>query len=1836
MKRAISLAWLLLAVVMYAPFANASVSVSLTPTTVNVQPNGQVQFNAVVSGTSDNVVVWGLSGTTCTGAACGQITSTGLYTAPATTPASNVITVTATSLADLSASASAAVILGSSSDVKVSLSPLQPTVIEGQQQYFLAYVTGTTLTTVKWQLTGSACGTSDCGNLTQSGVYTAPPAVPSGQVIVMATSVADPTSSASTSVNVVPPVTVKLSPSASQVNAGLRAQFAATVTGTTNTAVTWSIAGAGCTGATCGSISTSGLYTAPAAVPSPAQVSVTATSVADPTKSSTATVTVIPPIAVSISPTTAQVLIGGHQQFTATVQNTTNTAVTWSVAGTGCTGSACGTISTSGLYTAPASAPSPAQVAVTATSVADPTKSSTASVTVILPVSVSISPTTAEVLTGGQQQFTATVLNATNTAVTWKVAGAGCTGAACGTISTSGLYTAPASAPSPAQVSVTATSVADPTKSSTATVTVIAPVSVSISPSTAQVPTGGQQQFTATVQNATNTSVTWSVAGKGCTGAACGTISTSGLYAAPATPPSPAQVLVTATSVADPTKSSTASVTVIPVVSVTISPKSAQVLIGGHQQFTATVLNATNTSVTWKVAGTGCTGAACGTISTSGLYTAPAAVPSPAQVSVTATSVADPTKSSTATVTVILPVSVSISPTTARVPSGGHQQFTATVLNTTNTSVTWSLAGAGCTGAACGTVSTSGLYTAPAAVPSPAQVSVTATSVADPTKSSTASVTVTPAVVVTISPKTAQVVTGAHQQFTATVLNTTNTSVTWSLAGTGCTGAACGTVSTSGLYTAPGTVPSPAQVSVTATSVADPTKSSTASVTVILPVSVSISPTTAQVLTGGHQQFTATVLNTTNTAVTWKVTGTGCTAAACGTISTSGLYTAPATAPSPAQVSVTATSVADPTKSSTAIVTITGPVVISIAPVSAQVVASFSQQFTAKVSGTSNTGVSWSVAGSGCSASSCGTISATGLYTAPGTVPSPAQVYVTVTSNADSTKSSTATVTIVPPITVSISPTTATVTEGATQQFTATVSGTSNTSVLWKVSGSGCVGSACGSVSSTGLYTAPNSLPSPAQVSVTATSVADPTKSQSAAVTIVPPVVVTVTPSTADVVTGAYKQFTASVTGTSNQSVTWSIKGSGCSGLTCGTITNSGLYGAPGVVPAPPEVTVTATSVADSSKSGSAVVTVLPPVAVTLSPTSAQVVTGESQQFTADVTGSSNTAVSWSVSGRSCSGSACGVVSSSGLYTAPAVIPNPAQVAVKATSLADRTKSATAAVTIIPPVQVTITPTTAVVVIGGQQQFRAAVVGSTNTSVVWSLSGAACSGAACGTVTSAGLYTAPSVLPSIATVVITATPLVDVSRSASAVVTLVGTANAKLNGQFAFQFTGLDSSGTYQAAGFFTADGNGSITAGIEDINRKAGALTGVALTGSYEMSDDSRGSITFNSSLGGQVYRFALNSGGTGGRFIEFDSSGVLGSGVFEAQDATAFTSSALNGPYVLSLSGKDSAGNRIGALGVCYFDGAGSIVAGSVDVNDGGKIMPTFSTIQGIYRIEADGRGLVDLNILGFGSGTFEFSLEVVSADKLILVSMDPLSSGNPFFGGIAELQTGAPFLSSSFEGPTVFTLGGESGNVPQVIVGQITFDGVDQPLVEFDENTGGNLTTGNVLTGAYSVGLNGAGTLNLDNSNGSNRTWVMYAISPNHAFLLDDSTSMASTGEIKPQSATTPFTALDILGGYGIGSGEPLVYGAPLYSGVSNFDGQSAVSGTEDFSVGPVLSADQSLNGTYTVSGNSNNGRGTLNLTSPFPSTIALWVVSDSEVVGVELDAGNTRPIVLYFEQ
>src|SRR4029077_5802608 len=111
---------------------------------------------------------------------------------------------------------------------------------------------------------------------------------------------------------------------------------------------------------------------------------------------------------------------------------------------------------------------------------------------------------------------------------------------------------------------------------------------------------------------------------------------------------------------------------------------------------------------------------------------------------------------------------------------------------------------------------------------------------------------------------------GSSQQFVGIVTGTLNTAVTWSVNGVGCTGAACGIISVSGLYTSPSSVPSPAIVTVKATSVADPTKSASASLTFVAAAAVllSINPTSASVPTVGTQLFTASVTGTSNKAVT--------------------------------------------------------------------------------------------------------------------------------------------------------------------------------------------------------------------------------------------------------------------------------------------------------------------------------------------------------------------------------------------------------------------------------------------------------------------------------------------------------------------------------------------------------------------------------------------------------------------------------------------------------------------------------------------------------------------------------------------------------------------------------------------------------------------------------------------------------------------------------------------------------------------------------------------------------------------------------------------------------
>lgn len=547
-------------------------------------------------------------------------------------------------------------------------------------------------------------------------------------------------------------------------------------------------------------------------------------------------------------------------------------------------------------------------------------------------------------------------------------------------------------------------------------------------------------------------------------------------------------------------------------------------------------------------------------------------------------------------------------------------------------------------------------------------------------------------------------------------------------------------------------------------------------------ISISASPAIADVVAGQAQQFTVAVTGTANSAVNWAVNGIAGGNASLGTVTGSGLYTAPADLSTDSTVTLAAISLADVTKSATALIRLWRPITVRISPTTVTLQTGRTQQFSASVSGTWNTGVTWSVNGVSGGNATVGMISANGLYTAPSSVPAYGSIVVTATSVAQSTRSANATVYITSSstIAVSVSPTSSNLQTGATQQFNASVTGTTNTAVAWLVNGVQGGSSTVGTITTSGLYTAPSSLASSTAFTVTARSVADTTKSANASVTVNPPataVAVSVSPTTSSLQAGATQQFNASVTGTTNTAVSWLVNGVLGGSSTVGTITTGGLYTAPSSLASSTAFTVTARSAADTTKTASASVTVNPPapsVAVSVSPTAATLQSGLTQQFSAGVTGTTNTGVTWAVGGVQGGNSTVGTISASGLYTAPTVSTTTPET-ITARSVADATKAASANVSVVPQsngsVAVSISPTAISVAGGASQQFSATVSGTSNTAVNWSVNGVAGGNATYGSISSAGLYTAPA-CPSASSVTVTATSAYDSTAKANSAVTL--------------------------------------------------------------------------------------------------------------------------------------------------------------------------------------------------------------------------------------------------------------------------------------------------------------------------------------------------------------------------------------------------------------------------------------------------------------------------------
>lgn len=215
---------------------------------------------------------------------------------------------------------------------------------------------------------------------------------------------------------------------------------------------------------------------------------------------------------------------------------------------------------------------------------------------------------------------------------------------------------------------------------------------VTLNPATVDVQQGQTQQFTSTVAgtNSPPQGVTWKVSGNTKTGT---TINAYGLLTIDPDEPSSSTLIITAASTFDGTKFGTATVTVEDspiapdVISVAVSPSTANVQKGSTKQFTAvvTVQGGASETVTWNVNSTNGS-----TISASGLLTV-AAGEAALTLTVTATSTVDSTKFGSATITVIIPP-VSPAITTTALPNGTvGTAYTQTLNATGDTPITWSL-----------------------------------------------------------------------------------------------------------------------------------------------------------------------------------------------------------------------------------------------------------------------------------------------------------------------------------------------------------------------------------------------------------------------------------------------------------------------------------------------------------------------------------------------------------------------------------------------------------------------------------------------------------------------------------------------------------------------------------------------------------------------------------------------------------------------------------------------------------------------------------------------------------------------------------------------------------------------------------------------------------------------------------------------------------------------------------------------------------------------------------------------------------------------------------------
>ena len=474
--------------------------------------------------------------------------------------------------------------------------------------------------------------------------------------------------------------------------------------------------------------------------------------------------------------------------------------------------------------------------------------------------------------------------------------------------------------------------------------------------------------------------------------------------------------------------------------------------------------------------------------------------------------------------------------------------------------------------------------------------------------------------------------------------------------------------------------------------------SSTATMAVYVPASVTAQPTNQVVIQGGNAAFYVGAGGSVPLTYQWTFAGTNLAGATASMLALSGAQ--------PAQAGNYAAIVSNPSGSVTSAVatlTVLVPPAITAQPTNQTAVAGANAAFQVQANGTAPLSYQWTFSGANLASATTSALALTAIQT------NQAGAYsVVVTNSAGSITSSVATLTVLLPPQITQQPASATVVTGTNVTFQSAATGSGPLNYQWFFNNAAIAGATSSSFARTNVQ--------PGQAGnylVVVTNSAGAATSAVAQLTVLVPPSISAQPTNQTAVVGANAAFQVQASGTAPLSYQWTFNGANLAsattsalGLTAIQTNQAGAY------------SVVVTNSAGSITSSVATLTVLLPPQITQQPTSATVVTGTNVTFQSAATGSGPLNYQWFFNNAAIAGATASSLAQ------PNVQPNESgNYLVVVTNSAGAATSAVAQLTVLVPPSISAQPTNQTILAGATAQFAIGATGTAPLSYQWWFNG---------------------------------------------------------------------------------------------------------------------------------------------------------------------------------------------------------------------------------------------------------------------------------------------------------------------------------------------------------------------------------------------------------------------------------------------------------------------------------------------------------------------------------